>query len=625
MPQQIDEMQTRADRKISSFDAEARTVDIVLATESEVRRRSWEEGLYIEILNVNKAAIDTTRLDALALVDQHDVYTGLSARLGSVMAGSLRFEGGKAIVTAKLSRNAGGEALFRDLEDGHVLGASVGYRIDAFEKTEAPAGGLPTIRATRWTPLELSIVSIPADPAATTRALKHEKETEMPQTIENERQEQQQRQAPTNVITERTRISELRSIARLAAVGEDELTRAIDDGTTAASFRATALEAMAARQEQAPTFPHTAVRDGGNAYQQEIELRQEAIAARMMGRTPEGNARQFMSASLLDHARGLLEAQGIDTRSLNREQILGYRGRSMGMHTTSDFPLLLQGAGDRVLQAAYQLAQSPLKTVLSRRSSANDFRAKSSLKISDAGLLTKVNESGEIKSTTRAETAESYKIETYGRIFALSFQAIVNDDLGAFTDWSVQAGRMAALTENKILLDLLIAGSGAGPLMGEDNKRLFHADHKNLAAVGTALDEANLGNGILAFRKQTTLGGQRTNLAPRYILTGPELELTAQKLVASISPTSTRDAVPEAIKNLVPVVEPNLDGKSWYLFGDPAAAPVLEWSYLSGYEGPQIDSRDGFERLGTEFRAVLHFGGGAVDFRGAYRNPGVTE
>jgi hypothetical protein len=80
--------------------------------------------------------------------------------------------------------------------------------------------------------------------------------------------------------------------------------------------------------------------------------------------------------------------------------------------------------------------------------------------------------------------------------------------------------------------------------------------------------------------------------------------------------------VPEAIKNLVPVLEPNLDDKAWYVFGDPAAAPVLEWSYLSGYAGPQIDSRDGFERLGTEFRAVLHFGAGAVDFRGAYRNAG---
>ena len=182
---------------------------------------------------------------------------------------------------------------------------------------------------------------------------------------------------------------------------------------------------------------------------------------------------------------------------------------------------------------------------------------------------------------------------------------------------------MAAGTENKILLELLTEGSGAGPIMGEDGVRLFHASHRNLAAAGTALDETNLGAAILAFRKQTALGGQRIAIAPRYLLVGPELELVAQKLVASISPAKTSDAVPEAIKSLVPIVEPNLDGKSWYLFADPAAAPTFEWAHLAGHEGPQIDTKEGFERLGTEFRAVLHFGAGVTDFRGAYRNPGV--
>ena len=37
----VSEMLTRADAKLSSFNAEARTVDLVLATETPVRRRSW--------------------------------------------------------------------------------------------------------------------------------------------------------------------------------------------------------------------------------------------------------------------------------------------------------------------------------------------------------------------------------------------------------------------------------------------------------------------------------------------------------------------------------------------------------------------------------------------------------
>ena len=45
-----------------------------------------------------------------------------------------------------------------------------------------------------------------------------------------------------------------------------------------------------------------------------------------------------------------------------------------------------------------------------------------------------MNENGEFMSGTIAEGRESYKLDTYGRIFAISRQAIVNDNLGAFSD-----------------------------------------------------------------------------------------------------------------------------------------------------------------------------------------------
>lgn len=343
----------------------------------------------------------------------------------------------------------------------------------------------------------------------------------------------------------------------------------------------------------------------------------------MSGTTPEGDARDFMGDSLVDHARGLMEAQGINTRGMSREEIVGFRSRSYGgMHTTSDFPLLLEAAGERVLQAAYRAAQSPLKATLSRSATVGDFRSKSTIKVSNGGLLEKVNEHGEIANVSRAEAAESYKIDSYARIFSLSFQALINDDLGGLSDWSTWAGQMTAATENKILLDLLTENAGTGPLMTEDNKRLFHIDHGNLAAAGTALDQPAVEAGILALRKQKALGGQRIGIAPKYLLTGPELETVAQKLVATIYPATTAAAVPGSVQALVPIVEPNLDGKSWFLFADPATTPVLEHATLAGHDGVELKTEEGFRVLGIQYRAVLHFGAGVVDFRGAYRNPG---
>lgn len=618
MTQHKPEMVTRAAAVTGSLNAEERTVQVIFASEQPVRRYSWEDGPYDEILLCKPENVDLTRADNMSLLDSHGAYS-LDDRLGSIVPGSIRFEKGQVIATVKLSRRAKAEELFQDIQDGMSLPISVGYKIQQEERTEAEAGGVAVVRALKWEPMEISVVPVPADPTAKTRS-----ENTMPQ--QDNTTTQPERAAPTNVINERRRISELRWIARTAGVSDADLDAAIDNGETIDAFRSRAFDTMIERQGKTPTFPMVETRGMGGTderYEQQVRARQDSIIARMTGSAPEGHAREFMNASLIDHARGLLDAQGINTRGMTREELLGYRGRSFGMHTTSDFPMLLQGAGERVIQTAYQAAQSPLKTLLSRASTATDFRAKSKLKVSDGGLLEKVNESGEIKSMTRGEAAESYKIDSYGRIFALSFQAIVNDDLGAFSDWSVQAGQMAALTENKILLDLLLANGGHGPVMGEDNKRLFDAAHGNLAVSGSALSEASLAAAILAFRKQKALGGHRIAVAPKYLLVGPELEITAQKLVASISATTTAEAVPEAIKALIPIVEPNLDGKAWRIFADPAAAPVFEHAYLSGHEGVQLSTREGFDRLGTEFRAVLHFGAGAVDYRGAYLNQGA--
>lgn len=71
------------------------------------------------------------------------------------------------------------------------------------------------------------------------------------------------------------------------------------------------------------------------------------------------------------------------------------------------------------------------------------------------------------------------------------------------------------------------------------------------------------------------------------------------------------------------LVEPRLSGKGWYIFADPASVPVLEYSYLSSARGPQMSSREGWDVLSVEYRVVLDFGAGAIDFRSAVRNPGA--
>jgi hypothetical protein len=74
---------------------------------------------------------------------------------------------------------------------------------------------------------------------------------------------------------------------------------------------------------------------------------------------------------------------------------------------------------------------------------------------------------------------------------------------------------------------------------------------------------------------------------------------------------------------LTVLVEPRLSGNRWSVFADPAVMHVFEFAYLASAPGPQLESRPGWDVLGMEFRVVLDFGCGAIDWRGAYTNAGA--
>jgi hypothetical protein len=595
------EILTRAAGKLSSFDPEARTVDMVLATENPVRRRSYN-GDYDEILVVNKSAINTARIDSgMSVLDSHR-DSGMDSRIGSIVPGSFRIESGQAIVTAKLSRNPKGEAIFNDLSDGHVIGVSVGYRIEKEERTDAQRGGVATVRCVLWEPMEISCVAIPADATATTRNYEG---NEMSKTTEK----------TTRSAADESMIVELATRANMPGMAAD----ALRGNETLADFRVRLIDALA----DAETPMDSNVRVEGNGAGGHIAARIDALTARMTGGDP-GNGAAFVSASLMDHARGIVESTGVDCRSLSRDEVLGraMQVRSAGMHTTSDFSLLLQSAGRRVLVSAYEAAQSPLKTRISRMAMLSDFRAKSMLKISDGGLLEKVNEHGEVKSTTRSESAEGYSLATFARMFSISRQALINDDLGAFADFNAMAGRMAAQTENAELFNKLTEASGAGPIMGEDGVRMFHADHGNLGTPA-ALSVESLSAARAAMRRQTaTDGTTRLNVTPAILMVGPDQETEAEKVLAQLAAAKIDDVNPFAGR-LELAVESQLDGDGWYLFAAPGSMPSVEYGYLTGSPGVQVATKEEWSVLGVSYRAHLDFGCGPVDFRGAYRNAGA--
>lgn len=104
----------------------------------------------------------------------------------------------------------------------------------------------------------------------------------------------------------------------------------------------------------------------------------------------------------------------------------------MALHGTSDFPSILRDVGNLSLSASYEAAQSAIKET-SREVAASNFRALHSVKVSAGPRLEEVSEHGEFKAGTVEEGHETFAVKTYGKIFGITRQAIVNDDLDVFS------------------------------------------------------------------------------------------------------------------------------------------------------------------------------------------------
>jgi hypothetical protein len=245
---------------------------------------------------------------------------------------------------------------------------------------------------------------------------------------------------------------------------------------------------------------------------------------------------------------------------------------------------------------------------------------------SPIGQLKPLGEHGEFQRTTKSDVKpETYAVQPFAAVFGISRQSLVNDDMGVFSDIGAQLAQQAAEFENYQLAQLLISN----PVMSDGNP-LFHAAHGNLAASGGQISSATLTTARLSMRLQVNQNGQPINVRPMFLLAPATQETLAQQQLAAIYPIQTNAVnVFEDFVRLV--IDPRLDlagqTTAWYLFADTATVPVLEDSYLSGYEGPRVFTRVGFQGGsdidGTEVLCQLDYGVGAIGWQGAYKNPGA--
>ncbi|MEK9725178.1 MAG: prohead protease/major capsid protein fusion protein, partial [Rhodospirillaceae bacterium] len=629
-----------------SVDSDARTVEVVWSTGARVRRVPFFGDAYDEELSLDPAHVRLERLNAGAPFLRVHELTELDAVIGSVAPNSARIENGRGVATVRLSEREDVEAIWRDIQAGHIRAVSIGYQVHRYEVSK-PEGGRELWRAVDWTPFEISAVPVGADPAAGFRSTEtlhacvvHRAgavpKTERTSTMNDEDIETdeaaevvEEAESPDETESAETRspkkplktkeqpkpdaealVAEARANERQRASTIYDLTSRLglergvaDDlvkrGVSLDEARRQILDTLADSSDQTRTFGHVSVPLGG---QDERVTRRQAVSDALLHRySPTlfqltDAARQFRGMTLMELARESLADAGVNTRGMSRDEVA-----TRALHSTSDFPEILAAVTNKTLRQAYE-AYPRTFLAFCRQVLATDFKAMHRVQMGEAPQLLKVNESGEFKRGTIGESKESYRIETYGRVVGITRQVLINDDLDAFTRIPAMYGNSIAQLESDVVWGIVTGN----PAMA-DNKALFHADHKNLEGTGAALSVDAVGKGRTAMAKQTGLDKKTVlNIRPAFLIVPAALELKAEQMVAqNIVPAEAQNVVPQSIRTLSPIAEPRLDANSdtaWYLAASPNQIDTIEYAYLEGQQGAYIETRNGFDVDGVEIK-----------------------
>ena len=659
--QKIPAQRTRAEFRVDTFDSVNRTIEVVFATESAVRMYDWENegGLIDEVLVCDANSCDLTRLNSGApALDNHNKW-GKTAEAVVGVVQSARIEKGAGYATIRFGQSEDDVKLMEKVRDGIVTGVSVGYNVYEYEVSRKE-GQIPKYRATKWTPTEISFCPVQADVNSRVRSEENdlndvtinEETPAIVAVVEENKIEEENNNSKTNEMTEeekaalelankakenatrsaaateeRARIKGISAHCRALNLGQEVADALIEEGVDLATAGQRALVEWEKKQ---PVNPNPTVQQVQNdaekirsAMTNALVLRITPNAAQVMGEENVRAAQDFRGMSLLRLAEESLVRSGLNVRGLSPREIakgaLGAKVR--GAHHTSDFPLLLVDSFTRTLRAQYALYPRTFEA-WARRSTMPDFREITRVQLSGLiGNFDEVQELGEYKAGTMSEASEKYKLAKYGKLIGISWEAIINDDLSAFTRIP-QAFAMKAAQKQSDLVYGILTGN---PTMGDTISLWNVATHKNYTSTGTALSETSLDVAYQLFRTQKSIEGDFLNLAPKFLIVGPKNELIARKLTSTnYTPAKQSDISVAAITGLQLIVEPRITDYAWFLVADPAMIDTVEYAFLDGEEELFIEQKEGFDVDALQIKARMVFGTKAIDFRGMYKNAGAA-
>lgn len=659
-----------SDHKPTTLDAVTRSIEVVGATENP--SMVWDPArgeIVSEILLMSGCEIPVSRQIPLTIDHERDA--------GSVIGSfaDMRIEGDKLVGRAVFSSAADAEPFYTKVTEGHLNRFSIVYpsnerqsiyiEDDSVQVINGRSFSGPLLITKQWQPKSLGLVLYAADDQATARSMpenQHKKESKKMDKkiraflerhgLSPDATEEQALafldnvDAPTsggaqpvirtepvinpdveraNVIRiERERISEITGLCQRYEA--DTLAKKlIDDGSSLDLAREKVLDFIDAKKtsENLSHGPGVVTVDAADKFRS-AATDGLVIRSGIRIEKPAIGSTDIAGWSLLEMARHSLMLANKPTNGNKLEMV----GRAL---TTTDFPILMANVANKSLFAGWDGAQETWSEWCAT-GSVPDFKTNYLPRISETSDLDEMPEGMEYKYGVRTEAQESFSIATYGKMLAITRQAIINDDLMSMTDIPRAHGEAAARKVGDLPYAVLTANAAMG-----DTLALFHATHANVVAhAGSAPGIASIAAGILAMGIQKDLlGKRRINIRPVYFLGPKALEGASEiffrtdrwsdhSTVATDSTFASTRVNPYAGTVLTRIYDARLDtddANHWYLAASKGRTITV--FFLDGQQRPYMETRNGWNVDGIEYKVRIDAGAKAVDWKGLYMNDGA--
>ncbi|MDM2722779.1 MULTISPECIES: ClpP-like prohead protease/major capsid protein fusion protein [unclassified Citrobacter] len=338
----------------------------------------------------------------------------------------------------------------------------------------------------------------------------------------------------------------------------------------------------------------------------------DSIRAAVMNRAGYAQAEKdnaYNGYTLRELARASLVDRGIGISGVGTAQAM------VGLaftHSSSDFGNILMDVAHKAALLGWDEASETFEQ-WTRKGTLTDFKTAHRVGLESLASLRKVRAGAEYKYVTIKDRGEPIALATYGELFSIDRQTIINDDLDMLTRIPQAMGLAARATVG----DLVWAVLTSNPKMS-DGKPLFHADHGNLVTADLTIEGLDTARKAMLLQKS---GDRRLNIRPAYMLTPVAIESRANQLIksASVPGADANSGIVNPIQNFVTVAsEARLDDSNptdYYLTA-AQGRDTIEVAYLDGIDTPYLEQQQGFTVDGAAFKVRIDAGVAPLDWRG---------